>query len=78
MCAIADERTTLEKRLEELKDRLPHIGYSLNLIKESIEKAKGIPQEILCPNIKKEKAENLLTFAKIKKPRYPNMFSITK
>jgi len=78
LCTIIDERTTLEKRLEEPQGTLLHLDYPINLIKKGIEKAKNIPQQTLRSNIEKENTVDLLTFVSTNNPRNPNMFSIIK
>ena len=78
LCTIVDERSTLNKRLEQLTSTLIHLGYPLTLINQGIIKAKNIPQETLRSNTPKDTTDNLLTFVSTYNPRNPDMFSVIR
>ena len=78
LCTIIDQRSTLETRLEQLKNTLTHLGYPITLINQGIIKAKSIPQETLRSNTTENKTDNLLTFVSTYNPRNPNIFSIIR
>ena len=64
---IIYERSTLNKRLEQLTSTLIHLGYPLTLINQGTIKAKNIPQETL-----------RCTFVSPYNPRNADMFSVIR
>ena len=78
LCAIADERETLEMRMNKLQETLIHLGCPLTLIKNGLEKAKGIPLEQLTTLKEKTLEQNLLTFVSTNNPRNPEFCQIIK
>ena len=71
LCTKVDERETLTVRMNKLQETLMHLGYSLTLITNCFEKAKGIPQEQLRTPKEKTLEQNLLTIVSTNNPRNP-------
>ena len=78
LCTTVDERTTLEQRLNQLRDILRHQDYPEKIIENGIKKAKSIPQETLRKPTEKSTDKNTLIFVSTHNPLNPDIFQIIK
>ena len=78
LCTIVDERTTLEQRLNQLRDILRHQDYPEKIIENGTKKAKSIPQETLRKPTEKSTDKNTLTFVSTHNLLNPDIFQIIK